>query len=118
MRLHPDRFLRAHPAGRWTFYFLGLLLIVLSISCSITIPGGEANIETQTALSIQQTITARQAEQVIIEPTEDQDGTMQAQAALDKLSQDATQTAQQAGEVSEISQATLDSKTTQDAEQT
>jgi len=118
MRFHPGRLYHAHPAGRRTFYFLGLLLFVLSISCSITIPGGEANIETQTALSIQQTISARQAEQVIIEPSENQDGTVQAQAALDKLSQDATQTAQQAGEVSEVSQATLDSKTTQDAEQT
>ncbi|MCK4724606.1 MAG: hypothetical protein KAT29_02335, partial [Anaerolineales bacterium] len=118
MRLHPDRFFRAYHAGRRTFYFLGLLLIVLSISCSITIPGGESNIETQTALSIQQTISARQAEQVIIEPTKDQDGTMQAQAALEKLSQDATQTAQQAGEVFDVSQATLDSKTTQDAGQT
>jgi hypothetical protein len=118
MRLHPDRLFNAHPAGRKTVFFLGLLLFVLSISCSITIPGGGSNIETQTALSIQQTISARQAEQAIIEPTENQDGTVQAQAALDKLSQDATQTAQQAGEVSEGSQATLDSKTTQDAEQT
>ncbi|MFC2053960.1 hypothetical protein ACFLV7_06630 [Chloroflexota bacterium] len=118
MRLHPDRLFRAHPAGRQTFYFLGLLLIFLSISCSITIPGGEANIETQTALSIQQTISARQAEKAIVEQTKDQEGTMQAQAALDKLFQDATQTAQQAGEVSEVSQATLDPNTTQDVEQT
>jgi len=118
MRLHPDHLSRANPSGRQIFYFLGLLLIVLSISCGITIPGGEPNIETQTALSIQQTILARQAEQVIIEPTKAKDGTMQAQAALDKLYQDATQTAQQAGEVSDVSQATLDSKTTHDAEQT